>query len=160
MTGIVFLCKVTEEAKVEIELQKERRVEGFQRQVILLELQIFVWLHYLSSWRKKCVNLEKCRQLQQLAELEIKHARYVGHSSVMGEMRIRFSCVTRFCNIFFCDVFLCYIFLCNIFFRDVFFCFQGTLSSAQGGTDIFESRGIEFRGEALSSFVADWGLFV
>ena len=73
----------------------------------------------------------------------------------MGEMRIRFSCVTRFCNIFFCDVFLCYIFLCNIFFRDVFFCFQGTLSSAQGGTDIFESRGIEFRGEALSSFVAE-----
>ena len=37
-----ILCKVTEEAKVEIELQKERRVEGFQRQVILLEIQIFV----------------------------------------------------------------------------------------------------------------------
>ena len=33
-----ILCKVTEEAKVEIELQKERRVEGFQRQVILLEI--------------------------------------------------------------------------------------------------------------------------
>ena len=42
MTGIVFLCKVTEEAKVEIELQKERRVEGFQRQVILLEIQNFI----------------------------------------------------------------------------------------------------------------------
>ena len=75
-------------------------------------------------------------------------------------MRIRFSCVTRFCNIFFCDVFLCYIFLCNIFFRDVFFFFQGTLSSAQGGTDIFESGGIEFWGKALSSFVADRGVFL
>ena len=100
MNGFAFLCKVTEEAKVEIELQKERRVEGFQRQVILLEIQYFVWLQYLSSWRKKCVNLEKCRQLQQLAELEIKHARYVGHSSVMGEMRIRFSCVTFSCVTF------------------------------------------------------------
>ena len=38
MNGIVSFCKVTEEAKVEIELQKERRVEGFQRQVILLEI--------------------------------------------------------------------------------------------------------------------------
>jgi len=44
---------VTEEAKVEIELQKERRVEGFQR------------------------------QLQQLAELEIKHAR--AHCQVLRE---------------------------------------------------------------------------
>ena len=42
MNGIVSFCKVTEEAKVEIELQKERRVEGFQRQVILLEIQYFV----------------------------------------------------------------------------------------------------------------------
>ena len=42
MNELVIFCKVTEEAKVEIELQKERRVEGFQRQVILLEIQYFI----------------------------------------------------------------------------------------------------------------------
>ena len=42
MNELVIFCKVTEEAKVEIELQKERRVEGFQRRVIFVRNQILL----------------------------------------------------------------------------------------------------------------------